>query len=292
MVVNWISCRIFHIYPSDSIIISFSAICHSIAVSPLQICPNCQCQFKRYWVPLALELTSGAKSQCLALQSSAIIKTIPPHIHCQLPLHILQQFVKGLLLPSRRQVACAELELDCCCCYPAGRGPYLPSRRQVACTELELDCCCYNPAGRGPRPPLRRQVACAELELDCCCCYPTGQGQRRRVARWRARSWSWTAAAATRQDEVHTFLRAWRTLSWSWTAAATILLDEVRALLRAGRWRAQSWSWPAAVLLTRLIMYMPAPLMVQSTFSMSFQNAKSTTSFWAMPKYTLKSSCF
>ena len=167
LVVNWISCRIFHIYPSDSIIISFSAICHSIAVSPLQICPNCQCQFKRYWVPLALELTSGAKSQCLALQSSAIIKTIPPHIHCQLPLHILQQFVKGLLLPSRRQVACAELELDCCCCYPAGRGPYLPSR--LAYAELELDCGCYYPAGRGPRPPSRRQVACAELELACSC---------------------------------------------------------------------------------------------------------------------------
>ena len=93
-------------------------------------------------------------------------------------------------LPSRCQVACAELELDCCCYYPAqpaGRGPRLPSRREVACVELELDCCCHYPAGRGPRLPSRRQVACAELELDCCCYrdYHAGRCPRLTLEDWR-----------------------------------------------------------------------------------------------------------
>ena len=56
-----------------------------------------------------------------------------------------------------------------------------------------------------------------------------------RAARWRVRSWSWTAAATTLLDEVHAFLRAarWRVRSWSWTAAATTLMREVHAFLRA-----------------------------------------------------------
>ena len=81
-----------------------------------------------------------------------------------------------LRLPSRRQVVCAEPELDGCCYYPTGRGLRLPSRRQMVCTEPELDCCCCYPAGRGPRLPSRRQVACAEPELDGCCYYPAGRG--------------------------------------------------------------------------------------------------------------------
>ena len=91
------------------------------------------------------------------------------------------------------------------------QDPRLPSRCQVACAELELDCCCYypaQPAGRGPRLPSRREVACVELELDCCCHYPAGRGPRLpSAARWRARSWSWTAAATvtTMLDDV----RAW-----------------------------------------------------------------------------------
>ena len=67
-----------------------------------------------------------------------------------------------------------------------------------------------------------------------------------RAARWRARSWSRTAAATTRLDEVGAFLRVarWRERSWSRTAAAATLLDEVR-LLRVARWRAPSWSGTA-----------------------------------------------
>ena len=67
-------------------------------------------------------------------------------------------------------------------------------------------------------------------------------------ARWRARSWSWTAATTTRLDEVGALLRVarWRARSWSWTAAAAALLDEVGALLHVARRRAQSWSWTAA----------------------------------------------
>ena len=69
-----------------------------------------------------------------------------------------------------------------------------------------------------------------------------------RVARWRARSWSWTVDATTRLDEVGALLHVarWRVRSWSWTVDATTRLDEVSALLHVARWRAQSWSWTAA----------------------------------------------
>ena len=54
--------------------------------------------------------------------------------------------------------------------------------------------------------------------------------------------------ATTRLDEVGALLHVarWRARSWSWTAAAAARLDEVGALLHVARWRAQSWSWTAA----------------------------------------------
>ena len=64
----------------------------------------------------------------------------------------------------------------------------------MAGAELELGCCCYFPA-------------CAELGLDCCCYYPTGRGlrlpSRRQITGVRARSWSWTAAANTTLNDVN-----------------------------------------------------------------------------------------
>ena len=68
------------------------------------------------------------------------------------------------------------------------------------------------------------------------------------LCRWRALSWSWTAAAATLLDDVRASLRAarLRVLSCSWTAAAATLLDEVRASFRAARGRSRSCSWTAA----------------------------------------------
>ena len=80
---------------------------------------------------------------------------------------------QSLLLWWRSQVACAQIELDGWCCYPAGRRPHLPSLRQVACAELELDCWC-----------------CSATLLDKV--YAS-----LRVARQRALSYSWTAGAAT-----------------------------------------------------------------------------------------------
>ena len=67
-----------------------------------------------------------------------------------------------------------------------------------------------------------------------------------RAARWRARSRSWTAASTTLLDEVHAFLCTARRSERSWTAAATTLLDEVYTFLRATRWCARSMSWTAA----------------------------------------------
>ena len=63
------------------------------------------------------------------------------------------------------------------CCL-TGRDLSLPSCRQVACAELKLHCCCCYPTGRGLRGPVRCQAACAEQERNGCCCYPTGRGLR------------------------------------------------------------------------------------------------------------------
>ena len=67
------------------------------------------------------------------------------------------------------------------------------------------------------------------------------------AARWRVRSWSWTAVTTTLLDEILTFLCAakGRARSWSWTAVATTLLDVFTAFLCAARGRAQSCSWTA-----------------------------------------------
>ena len=115
---------------------------------------------------------------------------------------------------STPSFAWAELKLDCCCCYAAGRGLCLPSHLQVACAELELDgCCCYH-TGRGLRRPSRRQAD--------------------------ARSWSWTAAAAaTVLEEVYAPPGSVRGTILS---AAATLLDEVYVFLHASRWHARSCS--------------------------------------------------
>ena len=59
----------------------------------------------------------------------------------------------------RTKTACqvsvtVSLQLDGCCHYSAGRGLHLPSHRQVASAELELEGgCCYYTCGRGLRLP-------------------------------------------------------------------------------------------------------------------------------------------
>ena len=98
------------------------------------------------------------------------------------------------------QVVCTELGGSCS--HPVGRGLRLPSRRRMACAQLSRDGGCYHSfdevcvflraaggrvrswswtvaaAGRGLRLPSRRRMACVEREPFCCCSYPTERGLR------------------------------------------------------------------------------------------------------------------